>query len=48
MWSLALQNCKMVGVMAPIPLAATLAVCVPSIAARASPKYILEGVVCLE
>lgn len=35
--------CKIVGVMAPIPVAETLAVSVPSIAAKASDRYKFEG-----
>ena len=42
-WSPALQSCKIAGVIAPIPVAETFAVSVPSIAANASPKLRLEG-----
>ena len=38
-------NCNKTGVIAPIPEAETFAVSVPSIAAKASPKYKLLGVV---
>ncbi len=42
-WSPVLHNCNSVGVIAPMPEAATLAVSVPSIAARASPRFKLLG-----
>ena len=47
MWSPALQSCSITAVIAPMPLAVTFALSVPSNAARASPKYKLEGEECL-
>ena len=47
-WSPCPQSCKIVGVIAPIPEAETLAVSVPSIAANALSKYRLLGEECRE